>query len=82
MFQPDGDPETVSQKNASLDGNGFPRIAGLSSEQHTFTADIAFSQVLLAILNYATWACVNMQPLLTRSIGPLDPWLSPWLAYS
>lgn len=47
MFQPDGDPETVSQKNASLDVNGFPRIAGLSSEQHTFTADIAFSQVLL-----------------------------------
>ena len=45
MFQPDGDPETVSQKNASLDANGFPRIAGLSSEQHTFTANIAFSQV-------------------------------------
>ena len=45
MFQQDGDPETVSQKHASLDANGFPRIAGLASEQHTFTADIAFSQV-------------------------------------
>lgn len=28
-----------------MDLNGFPRIAGLPSEQHTFTADIAFSQV-------------------------------------
>ena len=41
----DGDLEQVVQKQGSLDVNGFPRITGLSTEQHTFTADIAFSQV-------------------------------------
>ena len=41
----DGDLEQVAQKQSSLDVNGFPRITGLSTEQHTFTADIAFSQV-------------------------------------
>ena len=40
-----GDLEQVAQKQGSLDVNGFPRITGLSTEQHTFTADIAFSQV-------------------------------------
>lgn len=53
MFQQDGDAETVSQKHPSLDGNGFPRIAGLASEQHTFTADIAFSQVSSAAPGYS-----------------------------
>lgn len=46
MFQQEVDPEQMSQKQGSLDVNGFPRIAGLPTEQHTFTADIAFSQVL------------------------------------
>lgn len=41
----DVDSEQVAQKQGSLDVNGFPRITGLSTEQHTFTADIAFSQV-------------------------------------
>ena len=41
----EGDLEQVAQKQGSLDVNGFPRITGLSTEQHTFTADIAFSQV-------------------------------------
>lgn len=42
----EGDPEQAAQKQGSFDANGFPRITGLSTEQHTFTADIAFSQVL------------------------------------
>ena len=41
----EGDPEQAAQKQGSLDLNGFPRITGLPTEQHTFTADIAFSQV-------------------------------------
>ena len=41
----EGNPEQGAQKQGSLDVNGFPRITGLSTEQHTFTADIAFSQV-------------------------------------
>ena len=49
----EGDLEQMAQKQGSLDVNGFPRITGLSTDQHTFTADIAFSQVPAAAITHA-----------------------------